>query len=110
MHRITIEPGGEAGAITPIEISGGPLMSPDGMKWVGDGTFLMIQGGLGALTRVTLEGDSASSEMLADGFAFPTTVAPVGDAAWVVEGQLDHLLGFDPAPADLPFMVIRVEL
>jgi hypothetical protein len=33
-----------------------------------------------------------------------------GSAAWVVEGQLDHLLGLDPDPPELPFRVVRVLL
>jgi hypothetical protein len=41
---------------------------------------------------------------------FLTTFAVYGSAAWVVEGQLDHLLGLDPDPPELPFRVVRVLL
>ncbi|MEM9454991.1 MAG: hypothetical protein AAGF11_12480 [Myxococcota bacterium] len=108
MHRITIEASGDAGAITPITIDGGPLMNPDGMKWMGDGTLLVIEGGLTALSRVTLDGDNASSEVVQDGFDFPTTFALLDGSAWVAQGQLDHFLdGSAPEP---PFVVTRVAL
>ncbi|MCA9705599.1 MAG: hypothetical protein KDK70_07120 [Myxococcales bacterium] len=110
LHRIAIEPGGEAGAIDALAVDGGPLAGPDGMKRLDDGSLLLVQGGLAALTRVTLAGDTASFEVLADGLDFPTTAAVIDGSAWVAEGQLDHLLGFDPAPPEPPFVLTRVAL
>ncbi|MCA9704706.1 MAG: SMP-30/gluconolactonase/LRE family protein [Myxococcales bacterium] len=110
LHRITIEGSGDAGAITPIAIDGGPLQTPDGMKWTGGGELLVIEGGLGALSRVVLDGDAASVEVVANGFDFPTTFGLIGGQAWVAEGQLDHFIGLDPEPPEPPFVVSRVAL
>lgn len=47
-----------------------------------------------------------------DGYVTPTGVTPVGDIAWVSEGQLDYL--FDPArhgqKPRLPFKLFAVPL
>ncbi|HVZ33859.1 MAG TPA: hypothetical protein VG963_15640 [Polyangiaceae bacterium] len=55
--------------------------------------------------------DSGTVQVLADGgFKFPTTVAIRGTDAWVPQGQLDHYVGGNPAPPDLPFTVASVPL
>lgn len=110
MHRIAIEGSGDVGEITPITLDGGPLQNPDGMKWMGDDTLMVIEGGLAAISRVTLAGDTASSEVLADGFDIPTTFALVDGSAWVAEGQLDHFTGVDENPPEPPFVVTRVQI
>lgn len=110
LHRITIEGNGDAGAITPIALDGGPLLLPDGMKWMGGGELMVIEGGLSALSRVTLNGDTASAQVVADGLDFPTTFGLIDGQAWVAEGQLDHFIGLDPAPPEPPFVVSRVAL
>ena len=48
--------------------------------------------------------------VIRDGFAYPTTFATFGARAWVAEGQLDHFLGVDAAPPELPFVLTRVDL
>jgi sugar lactone lactonase YvrE len=110
LHRITIEGNGDAGTITPITVDTGPLANPDGMKWTGNGELLVIEGGLAALSRVTLNGDTASTVVLTDGFDVPTTFALIEGSAWVAEGQLDHFTGADRNPPEPPFVVTRVEL
>jgi len=107
LHQVAIEPDGSAGAITPISIEVAPLAAPDGLEWLEDGTMLVVEGGLQAVSRITLAGGSATVQVLADGFDTPTTSAMVGSDVWVVEGQLDHLLGFDPQPPQVPFVVQR---
>ena len=110
LHRIAIEGNGDAGAITAITLDA-PLVYPDGMKWMGDGELLVIEQGLSAISRITLDGDSASAEIVADGFDVPTTFALIDGSAWIAEGQLDHLpvLGGDGA-SEPPFVVTRVGL
>ncbi|MCA9712783.1 MAG: hypothetical protein KDK70_43540, partial [Myxococcales bacterium] len=94
LHRIAIADDGSAGAITAIMVGDTGLASPDGLEW-SDGDMLVIEGGLSAVSRIELAGDSATVTVLADGYDVPTTLALVGSDAWVAEGQLDHLLGLD---------------
>jgi sugar lactone lactonase YvrE len=109
LFRIAVKDGA-AGTVTPLKTSR-PLMFPDGMQALGNGTFLMAEGG-GTLDLVTIEGDTAKIETLKDGLLGPVGVTKVGDTAWVAEGQLGHL--FDPALKDkkpnLPFRIVAVPL
>lgn len=107
IFEIPIESDGAAGEPVALETSE-PLESGDGMKLFGD-SLLLVQSS--TLTRVTLEDGEVTlltePELASE---FLTTFAVFGSSAWVVEGQLDHLLGMDPAPPELPFRVLRVPL
>ena len=59
------------------------------------------------MTRVDL--DDLGTEVVADDLDVPATVALVGTDAWVTQSQLDHLIGLDPAPPELPFTAVRVD-
>jgi sugar lactone lactonase YvrE len=106
LYAIAVEDDGSAG---PVEELGptGTFAAPDGILPDGDG-LLVVEGGLLQLTRVDL--DDLSTDVVADGFDVPATVAVVGAHAWVTQSQLDHLLGFDPDPPELPFTAVRVDL
>lgn len=113
MHRIAVEAGG-AGALTDVALPW-PLKGPDGLSALGGGRFLVVEGGglhagaRGALTGIRLDGETASMETIATDLDVPTTAEVVGDRAYVVEGQLDHL--FDPSagPAS-PYRILAIDL
>lgn len=110
LFRIAVEDG-EAGTVTKLEPSRELVLS-DALRPLGDGTFLMVEGG-GRLDRVTFEGETAKIETIKDGFAGGLTgVAAVGNTAWVTEGQLSVLT--DPSKKGekpkLPFKAHAVPL
>jgi sugar lactone lactonase YvrE len=107
IFEIPIENDGSAGDPVALATSM-DLDNGDGLKLV-EGAILLVQ--QSTLTRVALPGGAVTTlSPPALATEFLTTFALYGNAAWVVEGQLDHLLGLDPTPPDLPFRVVRVVL
>jgi sugar lactone lactonase YvrE len=110
LFRIDIKDG-QAGLVTPLTPSR-PLVLADGLRALGDGSFLLAEGG-GRLDRVTVSGDTAKVEVLRDGVAGGVTgVAKVGATAFITVGQLAFIT--DPArkgtKPELPFRVLAVPL
>jgi len=110
IHEIEIEADGSAGAIRTLELER-ELALPDGIRWH-QGELLVVEAGLGNLVAIdpASSADTIPVELVAAGFDTPTSLAIDGDHAWIVEGQIDHLLGVDPAPPKLPFTLVRVDL
>ena len=106
LYRVPIEADGSAGAFELAALDDA-LPTPDGVLWH-DGGLLVVSGG-DSLASLELS-DPVSVTPLADGLDFGTTVAVDDGVAWVAEGQLDHLFGIDPAPPNVPFVVVPVEL
>jgi streptogramin lyase len=109
LYRIDIK-SGKASKLTKLQTSR-PLVLADALRPLGRHAFLLIEGG-GRLDRMTVEGDAARIETLKEGYSTPTGVTPVGDTAWVSEGQLSYLL--DPAKRgqqpSLPFKLFAVPI
>jgi streptogramin lyase len=110
LFRIDVKDG-QAGAVTPLTPSR-PLILADGLRPLGDGSFLLAEGG-GRLDRVTFVGDTAKVEVLKDGVAGGVTgVAQLGTTAFITVGQLAVIT--DPArkgsKPELPFRVLTVPL
>jgi sugar lactone lactonase YvrE len=82
------------------------LVAPDGMRAL-DGTLVVIEGA-GRLSRLELDGNTATSTPLATDLDMPTGVAVARGSAWVTEGQLGRL--FSNAAPNLPFAVRRIAL
>jgi streptogramin lyase len=106
--RIAIE-NGRAGRVTKLH--GPPLTLPDGLRPLGRGGFLLVEGA-GTLDRVDVEGDAFKAAPIRGGFRTPTSVTLGGSIAWVSEGQLPFF--FDrsrqsQSPA-LPFRIYAVPL
>ncbi len=114
LHRISVEDDGSAGAVTNVVLTAA-ITSPDGLTGLGGGRFLIVEGGgltagvRGALLGITLHDGKAVVETISPDLNVPTTAAVIGDTAYVVEGQLDHL--FDPkaGPAD-PYQILTIKL
>ncbi|MHC2108932.1 Vgb family protein [Methylobacterium sp. CM6246] len=110
LFRIDVKDG-QAGAVTPLTPSR-PLVLTDGLRPLGDGAFLLAEGG-GRLDRMTVSGDTAKVEVLRDGVAGGVTgAAKVGATAFITVGQLAVIT--DPArkgtEPELPFRVLAVPL
>lgn len=114
MHRIEVAGDGTAGAVSEVALPA-PLRGPDGLTALGDGRFLVVEGGglsagaRGALTGVRLDGAAATVETIAADLDIPTTAVVIAGTAFVIEGQLDHL--FDPGagPAS-PYRILAIDL
>jgi hypothetical protein len=102
--------GGKAGKVTKLKPSRALVLS-DAIRPLGNNEFLIIEGA-GRLDRMRIQGDQALIETLKDGYAVPTSVAIVGQTAWVSEGQLSYV--FDPTKRaqtpNLPFRIYSVAL
>ncbi|HEY0271135.1 MAG TPA: hypothetical protein VGC10_09130 [Sphingomonas sp.] len=98
LYRIAVE-NGRAGAVMPLMPSR-PLVRPDALRPLGDGRFVMVEGG-GRVDRLAIDGDKAMVETLKDGLAGPTGADVGGGRIWFVEGRLAEMR--DPAGPPLPF-------
>ena len=108
LFRIAIA-NGRAGRVTRLQ--GPPLVLPDGLRSLGRGSFLLVEGA-GTLDRVEVKGGAFEAAHLRAGFRTPTSVARVRSIAWVSEGQLSFF--FDPSKKSqspsLPFRIYAVPL
>lgn len=106
--RFPINADGSAG--TPVSLTVTPaLNSPDGMRLIDGNTLLLVEGA-GRLTRVAVNGATASATVLKDQLNGPTSVVRYEKSAWITEGQLGHLFGSIAGPPSAPFLVRRVDL
>ncbi len=108
LFRIEMLKSGKAGKITKL-VPSRPLVKPDGMRPLGGMVFALAEGD-GHVTRVTVSGDHAEIETLAEGIAGLTGVDMHGETIWYVQGQLSYVL--DPAKRsqtpELPFRLTPV--
>jgi hypothetical protein len=112
IFSILIDSDGRAGTISDVLLSR-PIDRPDGMRRFGSNSLLLIEGGgVGRLSRLRVNGDSAELETLREGFPDgPVSVAVVGATGYVLEGQLKALFGpTDPAAPSKPFHATAVPL
>lgn len=94
-------------AITELKLSQ-PLDGPDGMRFGEDGKLYIAENRAGRASAATIEGDEASIEPIADGYAAPTAVTLVGDTLWVLEAKINMMMSGEGDPGQ--FLVHRVEL
>lgn len=102
---------GKPGKITRLKTSR-RLILPDGLRPLGEDSFLLIEGG-GRLDHAVVNGDTVTIQTIRGGFSTPTGVTLVDKkVAWVSEGQLSYL--FDPQKKGqkprLPFRIYAVPL
>lgn len=108
LARVPIKADGSAGPAVKITVTPA-LSSPDGMRLLGDNTLLLAEGA-GRLTKVTVNGTSATATMIAGSLNGPTSVVRHQQSAWVSEGQLGHLFGQIAGPPSKPFSLRRIAL
>jgi sugar lactone lactonase YvrE len=105
LYRIDVKQG-KATRLTKLTPSR-PLFRTDALRRYGK-DFLLIEG-QGRLDVLSVKGDTANVQTLKDGYVVPTGVTPVGNIAWVTEGQLGFVSDPEKKP-NLPFHVYTVPL
>jgi hypothetical protein len=108
LFRIAIGAGAAAGPVQPITVTPA-LTAPDGMRALDDRTLLVAEGN-GRLTKVVVNGATATATPLTTDLDQPTGVVVARGSAWVTEGQLGRLFSMPPQPPNLPFTIRRVDL
>ncbi len=105
LFRVAVGEDGKAGQVTTLRPSS-KIDLPDALRSIGPNTFLMIEGA-GRLDRITVTDDSAKVDVVHDGYKLPVSVTVVGNTAWVLEGQLNHLFDRQTGKPD-PFKAYAV--
>jgi sugar lactone lactonase YvrE len=103
--RIPIQPDGTAGAIQIIKVTPS-LNEPDGMRVIDENTLVVAEAPAGRVSKVVIDGDSATLSALDDQLDQPASVVNVGSNLWVSEGQIARFVSSEPPK--VPFMVRRV--
>jgi sugar lactone lactonase YvrE len=98
---------GKAGAITELKTSRA-IDHADAMRAFGD-SFLLIEGA-GRLTKVTVKGDEAQVDTIAEGLAEPVSVTQVCHTGWVAEGKLSYIIGDNKGKDPGPFALKPIAL
>lgn len=70
------------------------MAGPDGLRLLSGNRFLQSEGNSGQITVVTVEGDTAQIETIAEGIDYASSVTAVDGRAFYPEGKLSFL--FDP--------------
>lgn len=107
LFRIPITSTAAAGPAQEIIVQPA-LRFTDGMKRVVPGLVLVIEPP-NQLSAILVRGNQGTKFVLNSALDNPTTVdiRPSAGEAYVVESQIDHFLGIDPAPPEMPFKVQR---
>lgn len=112
IYAVEVDRAGRAGMIRPVTVNR-PLERPDGMRAVGHDVLLVVEGGAGRLSRLTIKGNSAAATTIKEGYTDgPVAVTTVGSVAYVLEGQLAALMGppSSQPPHVRPFRATAVPL
>jgi len=111
LYAVSIGADGAAGATVTLKLSR-DIHWPDGMRAFGEHGLLLVESGAQRLSRVDLQGDTATLTTLREGFTGgPVAVTVVGSQAWVLEGQLQGLFeSVDKRKPLTPFKAIGVDL
>lgn len=124
LYRVMVVTGVEAascGAAVPLTLDL-PLILSDGIRAIDADTLLVAVNVtpvslattdvplVGAILQIDLTGDSGTGRMIADQLDQPTSIALVGDDAWIAEGQILRLIGVDDTGLNLPFVLRRLPL
>ncbi len=107
--RLDINADGSPGALTPITLPA-PLEGPDGMRTAADGNLWVTENRNGHLTKVIVDGDTATTEVVADGLGQVTGVTQVGNTVWTVESKLAYFVGDKKGQDPGAFTVIPHEV
>jgi len=112
LARVEMKSDGSAGKVTVLQTSR-PLNTPDGLRPLGGMRFIQAEGSTpGKIAIVTVSGDTASIEDVADGLSAPSAVELHGDTLWYVEPSLGYIFnaGMRDKTPPLPFRVTPIAL
>lgn len=102
LFRVQVARDGAPGPIVELRTSL-KLDHPDGLRSLGGNRFVMVEGGAGRVTEVTVTGDDAALRVLKDGDVGLTGVTATKGMAWAVNAKMvfrndPNLRGQDPGP------------
>ncbi|WNG37696.1 hypothetical protein F0U61_31415 [Archangium violaceum] len=111
--RIPIQADGSAGVPEAVSLPRA-LEGADALRTVGDDQFLVFENGLpkggGRITRITVEGASASLETVTESSAEPTSGIVVDGHILSTESQFAKLFGSHKGASPAPFRLATVPL
>lgn len=87
-----------------------PMGGPDGLRALGGNRFLQSEGNAGLITLVTITGDQAEIQTLAEGIDYASAVTAVNGRAFYPEGKLRFLFGPAAGQDPGPFVVRNVAI
>lgn len=110
LARVAVKPDGTAGKITKIATPR-PFEVADGLRPLGGMRFAQAESA-GKIAVVTIEGDQARVDTLAEGLSSPTGVDVWGGALWYVQAENKYIFNpkFKGKQPPLPFRVASVAL
>lgn len=107
LYRVDISDSGEPIGLITLDVTPA-LGRPDGVEVLDDSTLLVVESTADQVSLVSLDGDDGMGSVIANRLDAPTTAAIDGQSAWVVEGQIEDLVG--ETQPDLPFRITRIVL
>lgn len=93
MLRVNRKADGSFASLTRLNVSQ-PLNGPDGLRPIGDNSFLQAEGPAGRISLVMIEGDDVVVKLLKDGMDGVPGVTRIGNTAYALESKGRFL--FDP--------------
>lgn len=105
LYRVGLRPDGSAAQPARVTLDR-DLVSPDGLRVYDDDTLLVVEGT--GLSRIDLDGDTGTVAVVAQGMEDPSGLVVDGAHAWVAEGQVGRLVGYDWSAKVLPFRLWRI--
>lgn len=88
--RVDMAADGSLAGLTPLELSH-ELGGPDGFRLIDGNRFIQAEGTIGRVAIVTIEGDSASLEILDDSFESSPGATVYANTALVIESNIGYL-------------------
>lgn len=85
-----------------------PMGGPDGLRLLAGNRFLQSEGNAGLITVVTIDGDRAEIQTIAEGVDYASSVTAVGGRAFYPDGKLRFLFGPLAGQDPGPFIVHNV--
>lgn len=110
-YRVSIKDNGSAGVVQKITVADKQTnIGYDGIVALDSDTFLVAEFGSNRLTMIKVSDNKGTKQIITTGLDIPTNLAVVDDGVWVVESQLNHMLGLDKTPPKVPFLIKYVPL
>ena len=106
IFHVGFAPDGTMGTITELSLSH-ELGGPDGMRLIDGNRFIQAEGTIGRLGILTINGSSATLEVITDALVSSPGATVVGNTAYAIESNIQYL--FNPALREQeppPFMLL----
>lgn len=91
IFRVVFGPNGQMGALTEL-VPSHELGGPDGMRLIDGNRFIQAESGIGRLSVVTINGDTATLDILSDELLSSPGATVVGNTAYVIESNIQYLI------------------